>query len=77
MMLNGRFRNWNTMNIAALQQVPADLIKPQNRVTLLLFVKARTASLPKRLFYLWQSGAYRQTLIGNIGLIAATILKRI
>lgn len=77
MMLSGRFRDWNKMNIAALQQMPAALIKPQNRVTLLLFAKARTASLPKRLFYLWQSGVYRQTLVGNIGLIAATILKRI
>ena len=77
MILRGRFRDWNTMNIAALQQVPAYLIKPQNRVTLQLFAKARTASLPKRLFYLWHSGVYRQTMIGNIGLIAATILKRI
>jgi hypothetical protein len=65
------------MNIAALQQVPADLIKPRNRATLQLYANARTASLPMRLSYLWQSGVYRQTSIGNIGLIAATILKRI
>jgi glycosyltransferase involved in cell wall biosynthesis len=77
MMLSGRFRDWNTMNIAALQQVPAHLITPQNSVTLQLFAKARDASLPKRLFYLTQSGVYRQTLLGNIGLFAATILKRI
>ena len=31
----------------------------------------------KRLYYLKQSGVYRQTLLGNIGLIVATILKRI
>ena len=77
MMLSGRFSAWNSMNIAALQQVPADLIKPQNSVVLQLFAKARTASLLKRLYYLKQSGVYRQKLIGNIGLIVATVLKRI
>ena len=77
MMLSGRFSAWNSMNIAALQQVPADLIKPQNSMVLQLFVKARTASLLKRLYYLKQSGVYRQKLIGNIGLIVATVLKRI
>ena len=35
------------------------------------------ASLLKRLCYLKQSGIYRQTLLGNIGLIVATLLKRI
>ena len=77
MILNGRFCEWNKMNIAALQQVPAHLIKPQNCAVLQLFAKARTASLPKRLYYLIQSGVYRQTLLGNIGLFAATLLKRI
>jgi glycosyltransferase involved in cell wall biosynthesis len=77
MMLSGRFRDWNTMNVAALQRVPAHLIKPQNSVVLQLFAKARTASLLKRLYYLKQSGVYRQTLLDNIGLLAATVLKRI
>jgi hypothetical protein len=30
MMPSGRFSDWNKMNIAALQRVPAVLIKPQN-----------------------------------------------
>ena len=77
MVLSGRFSAWNSMNIAALQQVPANLIKPQNRTTLQLFAKARTASFPKRLYYLMQSGVYRQKLLGNIGLLVATLLKRI
>jgi hypothetical protein len=77
MMLSGRFRDWNKMNVAALQRLPAHLIKPQNSVVLQLFAKARTASLLKRLYYLKRSGVYRQTLLGNIGLLAATVLKRI
>ncbi len=77
MMRKGRFRDWNKMNIAALEKVPAHLIKPQNSVVLQLFAKARAASLLKRLYYLKRSGVYRQTLLGNIGLLAATLLKRI
>ena len=77
MMLSGRFRDWNRMNIAALQRVPAHLIKSQNSVVLQLFAKARTASFLQRVYYLKQSGVYRQTLLGNIGLLAATLLKRI
>jgi glycosyltransferase involved in cell wall biosynthesis len=77
MMLNGRFRDWNMMNIAALQGVPAHLIKPQNSAVLQLFARMRTASLLNRLRYLKQSGVYRQTLLDNIGLFAATLLKRI
>lgn len=77
MMLKGRFSEWNRKNIAALQRVPAPLIKPENTLVLQLFAKARTASLLTRLYYLWQSGVYRQTALGNIGLVVAAVLKRI
>ena len=76
-MLKGRFRDWNAMNIAALQRVPAHLIQPQNSQVLQLFAKARTASLLERFYYLKRSGVYRQTWLGNIGLLVATLLKRI
>jgi glycosyltransferase involved in cell wall biosynthesis len=77
MMLKGRFHNWNATNIAALRRLPAHLLHPKNREALALFAKARCASLPKRLYYLRQSGVYRQTLIGNMGLLLATILNRV
>jgi glycosyltransferase involved in cell wall biosynthesis len=77
MILSGRFRDWNDTNIAALQQLPAHLIRPRNREALELFAKARSASLLKRLYYLWRSRVYRQTLLGDLGLLAAAILKRI
>jgi len=77
MMLSGRFRDWNDMNIAALQRLPSNLMQPRNRDVLEYFVKARSASLPKRLYYLRQSGVYRQTLLGNLGLAAAAIFNRI
>jgi glycosyltransferase involved in cell wall biosynthesis len=77
MMLGRRFRDWNEKNIAALEQLPAHLLQPKNREVLALFAKARYGPLPKRLYCLFKSGVYRQTLLGNLGLIVATILKRI
>ncbi len=77
MMLKGRFSEWNKKNIAALERVPASLIEPENRTVLQLFAKARTAPLLQRLYYLKRSGVYRQTALGNLGLLAAAILKKI
>jgi glycosyltransferase involved in cell wall biosynthesis len=77
MMFKGRFHNWNTTNIAALRRLPAHLLQPKNREVLALFAKARCASLPKRLYYVTKSGVYRQSLLGNLTLLAATILKKI
>jgi glycosyltransferase involved in cell wall biosynthesis len=76
-MLKGRFRSWNTINIAALRRLPAHLLQPKNQEILALFAKARCASFPKRLYYLRKSRVYRQSLPGNLTLFAATILKRI
>lgn len=77
MMFIGRFRDWNKTNIDALRRLPIHLLQAKNRKSLAHFARARRASLPKRLYYLRQSGVYRQTLLGNLGLIAATILKKI
>ena len=77
MTFSGRFRDWNRTNIAALERVPPHLIAPQNRSILKLFAQARTATLFKRLVYFKRSGVYRQTLLGNIGLFVAAIIKRV
>jgi glycosyltransferase involved in cell wall biosynthesis len=77
MTLSGRFRAWNAINIAALERVPGHLIEPQNRTVLTLFTKATNASLFKRLMYYRQSGVYRQTVLGNIALAIAAIIKKL
>ena len=77
LMLSGRFRDWNETNIAALRRLPEQLITPDNRRVLELFAAARSAALPKRLACLWQSGVYRQTVLGNLGLLAAAVLNRL
>ncbi len=77
MMLGGRFRDWNATNLAALRRLPPHLITPDNRRLLDLFAAARSAPLPRRLVDLWRSGVYRQTLLGNVGLLVAALLGRV
>lgn len=77
LMLGGRFRRWNELNLAALRSLPETIITPANRMTLELFAEARQASIFKRLALLGRSGVYRQTWLGNIGLVVGALLKRI
>jgi hypothetical protein len=77
MMLSGRFRDWNDTNVAALSRLPAHLLQPNNRTILEQFAKARSGSLLSRLYNLKRSGVYRQTLLGNLGLLMAAILRRL
>lgn len=76
MLWEGRFRNWNDSNIAGLRKLQHKLT-PENRETLERFAKARQMSLIPRLTHLKRSGIYRQTLFGNLGLIAAAIFGKI
>jgi len=76
LLLHGRFRNWNGINVAALQTVRQHLT-PENQCTLDLFSKARNSGFFARLEGLAESGIYRQTRLGNLGLVAAAILKKI
>jgi hypothetical protein len=77
MMWSGRFSRWNETNIAALSRVAENLLCPENRATVEEFARARSGPLLRRLRCLIRSGVYRQTVLGNIGLVAATILRRI
>src|SRR5262249_47755945 len=77
LLFDGHFRDWNETNIAALRRVPQHLITPDNRRTLDQFAAARSAALPRRLASLRQSSVYRQTLLGNLGLLAAAVLDRL
>ena len=75
LLLQGRFRNWNTTNALALQQV-RHLLTPENRSILDKFCTARNRWLIPRIRGIMRSGIYRQTLIGNIGLMAAIVLNK-
>jgi glycosyltransferase involved in cell wall biosynthesis len=75
--LSGRFRDWNSKNIAALRKLPAHLMTPKSREALALFIKARNASFLQRLYFLKQSGVYRQSLLDNLRLFAGAVLKKL
>ncbi len=76
MLWEGRFRNWNDTNIVGLRKLQHKLT-PENREILERFASARQMSLIPRLIHLKRSGIYRQTLFGNLGLIAAAIFGKI
>lgn len=76
MFWDGRFKHWHDSNIAGLRKLQHKLT-PENRETLKRFSNARQMSLIPRLIQLKRSGIYRQTLLGNLGLIAAAIFRKI
>lgn len=76
MLWQGRFRGWNDSNIGALRTL-SHRLSPENREILERFAKAREMSLIPRLYHLKRSGIYRQTLLGNLGLIAAALFGKI
>jgi glycosyltransferase involved in cell wall biosynthesis len=75
-LLIGRFRGMNDRNFAALRRV-RHRMSPDALALLEQFDQARNASLFSRTIGIWKSGVYLQTTIGNLGLIAATLLKRL
>ncbi|PYC25622.1 glycosyl transferase family 2 [Aquipseudomonas alcaligenes] len=76
MLFQGRFKHWNDCNISALLTLEHQLT-PENREILQRFADARCMSLIPRLIHLKRSGIYRQTLLGNIGLVAAAMFGKI
>lgn len=76
MLFKGRFQHWSDINIAALRSMEYSLT-PENRKILEGFARARGKPMIARILHLKRSGIYRQTLLGNLGLIAAAIIGKI
>ena len=76
MVLQGRFYEWNERNIYALETIQHLLCK-EHQNTLLQFKSARNQKTFRRLLGIKLAGLYRQTLAGNLGLLIATLLKKI
>lgn len=75
-MLAGTFRDWNRDNLNALRHA-RHCFTPENRSVLCRFILARRSRLPARLSLLRGAGLYRQTVLGNIGLVVAASIRRI
>jgi glycosyltransferase involved in cell wall biosynthesis len=76
LLWQGRLRAWTDMNVAALERIEK-LMTEENKKTFELFRRSRKRSLLPRTYGLMRSGIYRQTLLGNIGLVVATLTGRI
>ena len=75
-VINGRFKNWNTINYTALMNVN-HLLTQDNQDILNIYGKLRGASLKDRFRLLEICGIYRQTWRGTLSLWIATIFNRI
>jgi glycosyltransferase involved in cell wall biosynthesis len=75
MLQKGRFRYWMDLNETALTRI-RPCMSAQNQRIFDLFCKARHGPLLKRAAVFAQIGVYRQSLIGNLGLVAAVVLKK-
>lgn len=75
-MLKGTFRHWNDVNLEAIAHFRQHLTHENQRI-LDLFGSARRAPLYRKLSLISQSGVYRQTLPGNLGLVAASLIQRL
>lgn len=76
MVFQGRFHEWNEQNIQALDAMHHRL-SIDSQLTLTHFKRARKQKILRRILGVWLAGLYRQTLLGNLGLMLATIMKKI
>lgn len=76
LLLLGEFSSWNKNHIEQLER-HAHLLTPSARRQLFLFKQLKTASLACRLGVYRRGPFYRQTLLGNAGLLLAVLLKRL
>jgi len=76
MLWQGRYKGWAEMNVAALERIE-NLMTDENRKTFDLFRHARKQTLIPRVFGLMRTGIYRQSLLGDLGLLAAAVTGRI
>ncbi len=75
-LFTGTFRDWNNINIAALE-VSWDHLTPQNRALLHRFATGRTQGMRGRIAMLRDTGVYRQGALGQASLWLAALLGRL
>jgi glycosyltransferase involved in cell wall biosynthesis len=73
---NGRVVSWNEVNLRVLDRM-RDALTPENAGVVDLYAKARHVAWPARLWLIWKSGVYRQSLVENIGLFAGALFGKI
>lgn len=75
-LLAGDYRDWNARNLAALRE-RSSLLHEDNKRLMDLFDASRSGGVTQRLFWLLRAGLYRQTLLGQLGLLFAAAARRL
>jgi glycosyltransferase involved in cell wall biosynthesis len=75
-LLAGDYRDWNARNLAALRE-RSWLLHEDNKRLIDLFDASRSGGVTRRLFGLMRAGLYRQTLLGQLGLLFAAAARRL
>lgn len=76
MLARGRFKHWTDLNVKALEHFRPRM-SPDNRALFDRFCRARQQNLLVRHSAFLRLGVYRQTLLGNLGLMIAAWTGRI
>ena len=75
-LLLGEFYDWNSQNIAALEQ-NLELLTPENQMCLIKFNQARDGKLFTRVLIPFRLKISRQTILGQLGLLLGLTLRRV
>ena len=75
-LLQGGYRRWSALNIAALLTMRSQLTA-RNRELLDEFSTAHNGGLLARVMAFRRAGVYRQTWVGNVGILLAAVLKKL
>lgn len=76
MLMQGQYKTWTDMHVRALERLE-DVMTDENRKTFEQFRRARKRSALPRAYGLLRAGVYRQTFLGNIGLLAAALTGKV
>jgi glycosyltransferase involved in cell wall biosynthesis len=76
MLIEGRFKRWTDMNLGALEGFRPHMSE-DNRATFDAFRQARRQGPIRRLRDIHRLGVYRQTFLGQLGLIIGVALNKI
>lgn len=76
LVMKGRFRQWNDINLKALQQI-RHLLTKENRRVLDEFTALRQGSFFLRPFRIFRTGIFRQTLAGQLSFLVASLAGKI
>jgi glycosyltransferase involved in cell wall biosynthesis len=75
-LLDGRFQKWNDENLRVLKTFK-EMLCVENQSILLDFELMKSGSLYQRIFTFIKSGIRRQTLMGNVALMIALIVRKV